>query len=135
MIALFTSRFHANRAMPNLKPVASEVRRQLRHQISWPMQDRCATKNVELCDVINLKTGKKKFTKEAKQDLEISALKHDLSQVHKLLNMVLTLVDPADVQAALEVKNLTPSNAHLRRLAAECSPPDELLDAEEERPW
>jgi hypothetical protein len=52
-----------------------------------------------------------------------------------VLDMVVVLVDPDDVSAALELKNVTPPNAELLRMSAESTPPPELLGQNEERPW
>ena len=68
-------------------------------------------------------------------DMQTSGLEQELSQARQLLDTLAVLVDPEDVQAALEMQKVTPSNERLREIAKQSRPCDELLDAEEERPW
>jgi hypothetical protein len=61
------------------------------------------------------------------QDLEINGLKHELDQVQKLLAMVLCLVDPEDIAAALKIKNDGLTHDALLEMADDCTPPSDLF--------
>lgn len=67
--------------------------------------------------------------------LKISALTQELSQVHSLLNMLLVLVDPEDVKAALRLETATPTEDEWREIVADSKPPEELKGVQEEKPW
>jgi hypothetical protein len=75
------------------------------------------------------------LTKDALQDQEINGLKQELASVHRLLGMLLVLVDPVDVQAALRLKTRVPRNSELRKLAQQSDSPPEHFDDDDERPW
>jgi hypothetical protein len=64
------------------------------------------------------------------QDLEIHGLKHELSEVHKLVNMLLCLVDPEDVSAAIKIKGDGLTHQTLLDLADRSTPPEGLFDAD-----
>lgn len=123
--------------MPKVRPVTSStLRRRLRCEVDLQIHDRCEGHSswFGYALLTTSKAGKKHITKDTKRDLEISGLKHELSQMRKLLEMVLVMVDPEDVRAALELPRLTPPNDVLLQIADRCVPPDEAL-TDEERPW
>ena len=66
------------------------------------------------------------------QNLEINGLKHELGEVRRLLNMVLCLVDPEDVKAALSMDRGEDKLTHekLVAIAQRCKPPADLFDQE-----
>ena len=73
--------------------------------------------------------------REAILSLEVQGLKRELSQVHRLLNMLVVLVDPADVKAALELQRITPTREQWQEMASHSEPPPELRGIQEEKPW
>lgn len=73
---------------------------------------------------------------EVLQNAQILQLRHEVLSLRRLVDMLLVLVDPEDVQAALEARQKTPSNAELLRYAEESEPPEWLADEPQaERPW
>ena len=76
-----------------------------------------------------------RVTRDLLQDMKISVLTQELSQVRKLVEMLLCLVDPEDVKAALEMRDLTPREADWSAMAAASEPPPELRGVQEGKPW
>lgn len=74
-------------------------------------------------------------TRDFLQDLEIRGLKQELASMHKLLSMLVVMVDPEDVKAAYEVKRITPSTAKLLEGANERGQPEGLENEPDESPW
>lgn len=63
--------------------------------------------------------------------LKVAALTEELSQVHNLLNMLVVLVDPEDVKAALQLKGKSLlSHETLCEIADETVLPPELFENE-----
>lgn len=61
------------------------------------------------------------------QNLEINGLKSEVAELRKLLNMVLVLVDPEDIQAALRNQELAPTNDEMRDFSMGMQRPTDLL--------
>lgn len=88
-----------------------------------------------LCSARRIKSHRPLVSKDTVQDKEIGGIKRKLAEFQRLINMLLVLVDPVDVRAALELPRQTPSAGTLREWAAKSQSPDNLSDAEEEKPW
>lgn len=67
--------------------------------------------------------------------LKMVALTQELEQHRRLLDMLLVLVDPEDVQAALWLRQNTPTAEGWEAMALESTPPSELRGIQEEKPW
>ena len=85
--------------------------------------------------VRNVKKTPPLLTVDILQNKRIAGLQQELSDVRKMLDMLLTLVDPEDVRAAFELRQVTPSHEELMELAEECVVPPELRGIQEENPW
>lgn len=66
---------------------------------------------------------------------QVNLLQRDVVELRKIVNLLVGLVDPEDVKAALELPTITPPNSVLREYAKASRPPQELLDVQEEKPW
>lgn len=97
---------------------------------AWPSADRCFDR-IKKSNQRSLRP----VTKDTLQDMKIAGLQQEVSELHKLVGMLLTLVDPEDVRAAVALREVTPSNDELLRMAAECEVPVELRGVREEKPW
>ena len=64
------------------------------------------------------------------QNVEISGLKSEVAELRKLVDVLLVLVDPEDVRAALRLREITPSFDELADLADCTSPPPDLFGKE-----
>jgi len=73
--------------------------------------------------------------KEKALEMEVTNLKRIAARQQKLLDMLLVLVDPEDVRAALRLPRITPPAATWHDWAQNSVPPPELRDIQEEKPW
>lgn len=71
-----------------------------------------------------------KITEDSIQDLEISVLKEEVMRLNHVVSMLLVLVDPEDVAAALRIKELMPTDEELQDLADDFVPPLNLFNNE-----
>ncbi len=67
--------------------------------------------------------------------LRLAELEREVSQLRSLVETLMKAVDPADVMAVTELQQAAPSNAQLRVWAQASSPPDDLVELQEEKPW
>jgi hypothetical protein len=114
--------------MPELKPLTKDLRIKLRCETRWPRKKHeppCSPDRQKRPSLVN---------RDALQDLEISGLKKELAELHGLLSMLLVLVDPEDVQAALQLKSETPTESQWKSIASDGQLPDGLR-LPEEKPW
>jgi hypothetical protein len=72
---------------------------------------------------------------ESSQQRELQLLKQEVAHLRSVVDVLLPLVNADEAQAALELRNLTPSAEMLKTWALYSDPPAEFLEAEEERPW
>jgi hypothetical protein len=56
--------------------------------------------------------------------MTINGLKSEVSELRKLVEMLLVLVDPADVEAALRIREFEPSSDELDELGESSGPPE-----------
>ncbi len=70
-----------------------------------------------------------------KRRLRLAELEREVSQLRSIVETLMKAVDPADIMAVIELQQAAPSSSQLRVWAKECSPPDDLLELQEERPW
>ncbi|MCH8047680.1 MAG: hypothetical protein IID44_28635 [Planctomycetes bacterium] len=66
--------------------------------------------------------------------LKFRAMEREMAELRRFLDRVVALVDP-DILAAAEIERICPSNAELRVWASESTPPEDLDQQQEERPW
>lgn len=95
----------------------------------WNESDPCLDKE------LRHRQHAQRVTRDMLQDMRLAVMKQELSQVRKLLEMLLCLVDPVDVKAALELRDATPAEADWRAMALRSGPPPELQGVQEEKPW
>lgn len=74
-------------------------------------------------------------TQQALQSHEIRALKREVLEQRRLIDMLLVLVDPEDVKAALELKRILPPTATQLAGLGRGQPPGLDDDMDDERPW
>lgn len=67
--------------------------------------------------------------------LKLAELQREVSQLRTLVQMLMKAADPADIQAVFQLQHSSPSNARLRLWAQACTPPDDMADVQEEKPW
>lgn len=96
--------------------------------LGWSKQ----SKN-SLCSIHDPKSRphrKNRATRDTIQNLEINGLKSKVAEMQKLIEMLLVLVDPEDVQAALRLQVTTPSHEEFMEIVDHSEPPDELFGME-----
>ena len=119
--------------MPKNPQTPKRAIRVVRHRLAcdsiWPSSERKHCKQ-RMPETGNLPA----FTTSMVQDVEISILRMELIQQRNLVEMLLALVDPEDVKAAIQLRQITPPTCVLLDIAKDIQPPDDV-DDELERPW
>jgi hypothetical protein len=100
---------------------------------TWSKSDLCSPSDKDVCRVrkkgaIAAQQRARPITRDTIQDLEINGLKHEISELRCLLEMLMVLVDPEDVKAAYELPKITPSHETLCDIADQSELPPELFD-------
>ncbi|HUY88879.1 MAG TPA: hypothetical protein VMV10_09110 [Pirellulales bacterium] len=93
----------------------------------WPASDLCEDRTLE-CS--------RRSPGDPVQNLRNKIYEREILRLTGLVNMLLVLVDPQDVEAALRLKETTPSNATMLQWAKRAEiPPETDEDTDEECPW
>lgn len=66
----------------------------------------------------------------AEFEQQINSLKREVAELRKLVEMLLVLVDPEDMRAALRLQKTTPSHEVLCALADDATTPQDLFGRE-----
>ena len=66
---------------------------------------------------------------------QIAGLTNEVRELRSRVEVLLALVDPEDLRAAMELARITPTHEELLRIAENSVPPPELIGIQEEKPW
>lgn len=113
--------------MHNMQAIPEKIRARLRCGETWPGESKHVSQEH--------RPAKRACVTNEVLRLRLSGLSHEVDQLRNLVDMLLVLVDPEDVEAALRLKSKTPTEAEWQEIAQDSQPPEELQGLQEEKPW